>query len=63
MQFQTMMNGYRCDKCQKECRRSELGMMLHIRDVKPLIRDEKVSITKHYCNPCADNINNMLSSI
>jgi hypothetical protein len=56
MQIRTLLNVYRCDACGTDCKRSQLGTMVSIRDVKPMIKDEKVSITKHYCNDCTGTI-------
>lgn len=56
MQIRTLLSTYVCDKCEKPCIRSQLGGVLHWQDVKPMVRDESVSLTMHFCNPCSEKI-------
>jgi hypothetical protein len=56
MQVKRTLSKYVCDKCDAECTRSQLGGVVHWQDVKPMVRDESVSVTMHFCNPCSEKI-------
>jgi hypothetical protein len=56
----TLNTLYQCDSCKKDCTRSQLGSLVHVRDVKPLIKDEKASVTKHFCCDCTKQVRSML---
>jgi hypothetical protein len=54
MQIRTLLSKYVCDSCKRDCTRSQLGAIVHWQDVKPLISQEAVSVTKHFCNNCSE---------